>query len=76
MNYSALSHHVAAEIRAEMARQRMSLAELAGRIGLSESTLRRRLDGRTPFGLDEFARTAAALNVPVEQLMPPGTDAA
>ncbi|RCS81822.1 helix-turn-helix domain-containing protein [Brachybacterium alimentarium] len=70
MNSTQWSRGVAAEVRAEMARQRTSRKELADATGISLSTLRRRLDDDTPFALDELPRVAHALNVPIAALMP------
>jgi transcriptional regulator with XRE-family HTH domain len=61
---------VAAEIRAEMARQQMSQDQLADRIGMSQSTLSRRLTGSLPFDTTELAKVAEALGVVVTALLP------
>jgi transcriptional regulator with XRE-family HTH domain len=60
---------VAAEIRAEMGRQRMSQEALAARIGISQQSLSRRLLGTYPFNTIELAKAAEALNVPVGRLL-------
>lgn len=60
-----LSERVAAEIRAEMGRQRRTVASLETQIGWSHMYLSRRLSGRTAIGLDDVEAVAAALEVPV-----------
>lgn len=59
---------LAAEIRAEMARQRVSIAQLSAGTGLSISKLYRRLNGVNPFLVDEFDAIAAFLGVPTWEL--------
>lgn len=72
MNYSTRREQVAAEVRAEMARQRISLTELADATSISPSTLRRRLDSVSPFDVDELDRVAGALGVSPDQLFARG----
>jgi transcriptional regulator with XRE-family HTH domain len=59
----ALAQAVAAEIRAEKGRQRVSGRELARRIELPTTTVSRWLRGDTALGLDELDKIAAALEV-------------
>lgn len=63
MNYSSRREQVATEIRAEMARQRISLTALADATSISLSTLRRRIDGRIAFRVDELDKVTAALGL-------------
>lgn len=65
------TRRVAAEVRAEMARQLMSQDKLGQLSGIPQSTLSRRLSGdpRWPFDTNELAAVAEALGVPVEQFM-------
>lgn len=63
----AFTERVAAEVRAELARQRVSQETFSQRIGMSQSTLSRRLTGEIPFDTTELARVAEALGVPVSQ---------
>lgn len=63
MNYIPLSHSLAAEVRAEIARQRISLDKLSDSLPISKSTLQRRLSGEYPLNTDELAQISAALNV-------------
>lgn len=60
---------VAAEVRAEMARQKVSQETLCLRIGMSQSTLSRRMTGEYPFDTTELATIAAALGVPVSRFL-------
>jgi len=64
-----LSGAVAANIRAELARQRVSQAQVAERLGLSQAAVSRRLTGQTPFELDEVAAVADLLAVAPSHLL-------
>lgn len=64
-----LSGAVAANIRAELARQRVSQAQVAERLGLSQAAVSRRLTGQTPFELDEVATVADLLAVAPSHLL-------
>lgn len=59
------------EIRAEMARQRISQAQLAQALGWSAFQVSRRLRGQTPVSLDELEAIAGALQVSILQLTDP-----
>lgn len=65
----ALAQAVAAEIRAESGRQRVSGRELARRIDEPVTTVSRWLRGDTPVGLDELDKIATALEVDVIDLI-------
>lgn len=56
-------HLVAGEIRAELARQRRSQAELAELLGVSKPWLSRRLSGETPLAVADVVVMAEALGV-------------
>lgn len=62
---------VAAEIRGEMARQKMRPGELARRLGWSRPTLARRLADKASFTLAEVDRIADLLGIPVDRLIHP-----
>lgn len=62
---------VAGEIRAELARQRRSQAELATQLGVSRPWLSRRLSGETPLSVGDIANIADALGVALSDLMAP-----
>ena len=67
---------LAGEIRAEMARQRKKLNDLAQLLGVSPTTLYRRLgDPPTPFRLDELTVVAYYLGFTVPELIQRALDA-
>lgn len=65
-----LREEVAAEVRAKLARERISGSELARQLGWSQSYTTRRLDGRIALDLDDLERIADALGVTVHDLIP------
>lgn len=60
---------VSDEVRAEMARQKMSVKELAERLQMPRTTLSARLNGRAPFTVDELTVAGRALGVSAAELM-------
>ena len=66
----------AANIRAEMARQRISGRELARRLDMNPTSLARRVAGDVDISLDELAHIADALRVTVAALLPTPTEKA
>lgn len=64
-----LSARVAAEVRAEQARQRLSGRDLARRVELPTSTVARWLRAETPMDLDDVQLLAHALGVSVTTLL-------
>lgn len=62
---------VAEEIRAALARRRMSASALARKLGKSQTYVWRRLSGETAFDTDDLEAIAAALSVTVVDLLPP-----
>lgn len=62
---------VAAEIRAELARQQISQAALAERLGVSRPYVTRRLKGDTPISVGDVAAIADILGVPVANFTAP-----
>lgn len=62
---------IAREIRAEMARQQVTQMELAARLGTDQAVVSRKLRGEgSRFTTRDIERWAAALGVPVTQLLP------
>jgi transcriptional regulator with XRE-family HTH domain len=61
---------VATEIRAEMARQRKTQADLAEALGISPSTARNRLEGKPAFTIKDLGRIAVWLGVDPMALTP------
>lgn len=58
-----------AEIRAEMAKQRISIKELSELTGMPRTTLSARLNEHSKFDLDELDRICVVLGVPGWELM-------
>lgn len=63
------AQRVADNIRAEVARRRISQTVLAEKVGIRQQALSRRLNGSTPFRIDELARIADALDIPLTELV-------
>lgn len=60
---SRLTDRVADEVRANMARARMTQTELALVLGLTQSAVSKRLRGKIAFSVDELEKVADALGV-------------
>jgi transcriptional regulator with XRE-family HTH domain len=58
---------IAAEVRAELARQRRSQRDVAEAIGMEQPNLQLRLAGKRPFRAEELAALAEHLGVSVGQ---------
>jgi transcriptional regulator with XRE-family HTH domain len=71
-----LSQTVTQEIRAEMARQRLSQKALAERLGWGQPTLSRRLNGQIALTFDDADAIAGALGVSLVQLAWPRAEGA
>jgi len=65
-----LTMAVAAEVRAEMARQRVSQVALAERLGWIQQRLSRRMTGEVPFAVPELSAVADELGVPITKFLP------
>lgn len=63
------AQRVAAEIRAEMARQGVTAGTVAQATDMSRSTLHRKLTDRTAFTVTEAARVCTALGVPLSEMV-------
>jgi|SRR5690625_1240797 len=63
---TAFAQAVAAEVRAELAAQRISGSELAKRVGLSQNYIATRLRDEKPFTLDDIEMIRSALGAAVE----------
>jgi len=64
-----LSGRVAANVRAEIARRGLRQPAIAEACGLSQTGLSKRLNGHVPWGVNELAKAADALGVPVAVLL-------
>lgn len=62
---TGVAARVAAELRAEIARQVISTDSLAEAVGISAKTFRRRLDGGKTFNLEELAAVCRFLRIPL-----------
>lgn len=60
---------VADNVRAEVARARLTQARIAHTLGVSQQAVSSRLNGRTPFALEELVSLAALLDVPLSTLL-------
>lgn len=65
----AVQQMVADEVRAEMARQRKTAADLAIAIGTTQHTVGRRLNGATPFNVAELAAIAEFFGTTTDALI-------
>lgn len=61
---------IAAEIRAEMARRKVSQVKIAALLDISQVGVSRRLRGETPLDVNELVKIADYLGVPITHLMP------
>lgn len=66
----SLTHRVAAEVRAEMARQRFSQRKVAEILGISQPQVSQRLRGEIAFNTRELEMLAIAFRVPAAQFVP------
>lgn len=63
------ARRVGDEIRAHLARRRMSQSQLGSLLGLSQTAVSRRLLGEVPFDIDELTAVADALGIDVRDLI-------
>jgi transcriptional regulator with XRE-family HTH domain len=68
---ATLSELVAEEIRALMARRKVSGRELSAKLGVSPSWISYRLSGKQPIDVNDLLRIANVLGVGVHDLLPP-----
>lgn len=64
---------VAANVRAEMARAKVGQRALAKVLGKSQTYMYRRLNGETPFNIDDLAVIAEQLDIPLTVLIADST---
>jgi transcriptional regulator with XRE-family HTH domain len=65
----SLTQRVAAEVRAEVARQNVTQVELSRILEIAQPSVSRRLNGKFPFDTDELDKLAAAFGVPVDRFL-------
>lgn len=70
MTSPSLRVAVAAQVRAELARARISGSALARATGKSQSYWARRLSGRVPLDVDDLEVVAAVVGVRITALLP------
>lgn len=68
MGTTSTTHRVAANVRAHLAARRLKGSDLADVLGVSHSTMYRRLAGESAWPVDVVEAAAAFLEVPVESL--------
>jgi len=66
---SSLRESVAAEIRAQLARRRLSGRQAAAMLGWTSPYLSRRLTGEVPFDVSDLEAIAGLLGVPVASFL-------
>lgn len=64
-------NRIAANVRAELARAGVSVADLAPRVNMTSMALHRRLAGRTEFRASELFDVATELQVEMSDIYPP-----
>lgn len=69
MSESLLAQRVAADVRAEMARQQCSVQKLAEGTGMPYYVLSRRTRGLVPFDVDELTKVADYLGLSAADLL-------
>jgi transcriptional regulator with XRE-family HTH domain len=69
MTTSSPATRVADEVRAALARRRISQSALGVELGLSQSAVARRLTGEVPFDVAELSQIASFLEVPIASLV-------
>lgn len=60
---------VAAEVRAHMARQKVTASRLSTEVGIPQATLSRKLNGKTPFLVDELMSIGDVVGFDVVELL-------
>jgi transcriptional regulator with XRE-family HTH domain len=75
VDISTPAERVASNIRAEMARRKRTHAQLAAALGITRSSMHRRMTGELPLDVDELHKVAAFLGVPVATLLGEGVAA-
>ncbi|AKK04565.1 hypothetical protein CMUST_01075 [Corynebacterium mustelae] len=66
---SCRSGQIAAEIRAELARQEKTVNDLADEVGMPISTARRSVKGQRPFNVDELFAVCGVLGLGMVELI-------
>lgn len=70
---TAATQAVADTVRAEMARRRYTQRDLATLLGMSQSSLNRRMTGAQPWDVEELTAVARLFEMDVRDLLPAPT---
>ena len=65
---STPAHIVGANVKAEIGRRSVTQGQLAAHLGMTQSSLSKRILGRIAFDVDELASVASFLDVPLAVL--------
>lgn len=65
-----IREQIAAEVRAELARRRMSQRQVADILEMVQPAVQQRLAGVRPWRAEELVKLADALGVPLSRFMP------
>jgi transcriptional regulator with XRE-family HTH domain len=76
MTDDAPRKRIAAEIRAEIARQKKTQRDVAAMLGMTLPSIQFRLSGERSFRAEEIAALAEKLGVPVDQFLSAAADPA
>jgi len=70
------AHQVAANVRAELARKGIRASGLVSVLGISRTSIARRVSGQKPFDVAELIAIASLLDMPVTELLSESVSAA
>lgn len=70
-----IREQIAAEVRAELARQRLTQRQVAQILDMKQPAVQLRLAGTRPFRAEELVKLAGALSVPVSRFVPEHAEA-
>lgn len=69
MPTNPVARRVAEKVRAEVRRKGLTQCYLAQQLGTSQPFISRRLSGRVPFDVDDLAKIAELLDIPITELI-------
>lgn len=69
MNFDQIKHHVAAEVRAAIARAGVTHQEVAEAVGMAKATFSRKTSGLTPFTVVDIILIGAYLGIDIAALV-------
>ncbi|WP_300680680.1 helix-turn-helix transcriptional regulator [Nocardioides sp.] len=65
------TQYAANAVRAELARQRKTQGDLAGKLGVTPGTVSRRMNAESDFSVSDLVAISAWLGVPIETFIQP-----